>query len=72
MRLRGPAGEVIDVIAYIDTAGRDRRVYRLHKGGVFIGEYKTPDELGRQVDLATLVEDDPPPPPSQPVQDPLL
>ena len=59
MRLRGEAGEVVDVIAYIDTAGRDRRVYRLPTNGVFIGEYKTSEELGRKVDLATLVEDAP-------------
>lgn len=45
---------MVDVIAYVDTTGRHRQVYRLHRGGVFIGEYKTPDELGQHVDLATL------------------
>jgi hypothetical protein len=34
-------------------------VYRLSRHGVFVGEYKTPEELGKVVDLATLVEDDP-------------
>lgn len=59
LRLRGRSGEVVDLIAYTDTAGRDRRCYRLSRHGVFIGEYKTPEELGRVVDLAWLVEDDP-------------
>jgi hypothetical protein len=59
VRLRGKSGEVVDLFAYTDTAGRDRRVYRLSRHGVFVGEYKTPEELGKVVDLATLVEDDP-------------
>jgi hypothetical protein len=59
VRLRGKSGEVVDLIAYTDIAGRDRRVYRLRRHGVFIGEYRTPEELGKAVDLATLVEDDP-------------
>ena len=46
-----------DLIAYTDTAGPERRVCRLSRHGVFIGE--TPKELGKHVDLATLVEDDP-------------
>jgi hypothetical protein len=29
---------------------------------VFVGEYKTPEELGKLVDLAELVDDDPAPP----------
>jgi len=49
----------VRLIAYTDTAGRDRRVYRLRRHGVFIGEYQTPEELGKAVDLAALVEDDP-------------
>jgi hypothetical protein len=39
----------------------------LSRHGVFIGEYKTPAELGKAVDLAELVEEDPGqagPPPS--------
>jgi hypothetical protein len=32
-------------------------VYRLTRHGVFVGEYKTPVELAKHVDLATLVED---------------
>src|SRR5215207_10778502 len=47
MRMRGPNGAVVDVIRYTDTLGYDRRVYRLSRHRVFIGEYKTPDELGK-------------------------
>jgi hypothetical protein len=60
-RMRGPNGEVVDVISYADKLGYLRRVYRLTRHGVFIGEYKTPEELARHVELATLVEDDSPP-----------
>jgi hypothetical protein len=56
--LRGPNGEVVEVIAYRDKLGYDRKVYRLSRHGVFIGEYKTPEELGGAVGLADLVEDD--------------
>jgi integrase len=35
------------VIRYADKLGNDRRVYRLHRHGVFIGEYRTPEDLGR-------------------------
>jgi hypothetical protein len=49
----------VDVIRYRDKMQQDRRVYRLRQHGVFVGEFKTPEELGKHVDLATLVEDDP-------------
>ena len=60
VKLRGPNGEVIDVVRYTDKLGNDRRVYRLHRHGVFVGEYKTPEELAKVVDLAELVEDEGP------------
>ena len=56
--MRGPNGVVVDVVRYVDKLGYDRKVYRLSRHRVFIGEYKTPEELGRVVDLAELVEDD--------------
>ena len=55
--MTGPNGEVVDVIRYRDKFGYDRRCYRLARHGVFVGEYKTPKELGEVVDLAELVED---------------
>jgi len=56
--MREPNGEVVDVIRYTDKLGYDRRVYRLSRHGVFIGEYKTPEELGKVADLATPVEEE--------------
>jgi hypothetical protein len=58
VRMRAPGGVVVDVIRYRDKMQQDRRVYRLTRHGVFVGEYKTPEELGKVVDLAELVEDD--------------
>ena len=58
VRMRGPNGVVVDVIRYRDKMQQDRRVYRLTRHGVFVGEYKTPEELGKVVDLAELIEDD--------------
>jgi hypothetical protein len=55
--MRGPNGVVVEVIRYVDKLGYDRKVYRLSRHRVFIGEYKTPEELGKQVDLATVVEE---------------
>ena len=60
VRMRGPNGEVVDVIQYKDKLGFDRRCYRLTRHGVFIGEYKTPEDLGQVVDLAELVEEEGP------------
>jgi hypothetical protein len=59
VRMRAPGGVVVDVIRYRDKMQQDRRVYRLTRHGVFVGEYKTPAELGKVVDLAELVEDNP-------------
>jgi hypothetical protein len=56
VRMRGPRGEVVDVIRYRDKMQQDRRVYRLTRHGVFVGEYKTPDELAKVINLAELVE----------------
>jgi hypothetical protein len=58
VRMRGPEGVVVDVIRYRDKMQQDRRCYRLTRHGVFIGEYKTPEELGKVVDLARFVEDE--------------
>jgi hypothetical protein len=56
--MRGSNGEVVDVNRYTDKLDYDRRVYRLSRHGAFVGEYKTPEELGKVVDLAQLVEDE--------------
>ena len=43
------------MIRYRDKLGYDREVYRLQRHGVFIGEYRTPEELAGHVDVAELV-----------------
>jgi hypothetical protein len=58
MRMRGPNDVVVDVIRYHNKMQQDRRVYRMLQHGVFVGEFKTPEELGKVVDLATLREDE--------------
>ena len=55
--MRGPNGIKVDVIRYTDKMDNDRRVYRVTQHAVFIGEFKTPAELAKVVDLAELVED---------------
>jgi hypothetical protein len=44
--MRGPNGEVVDVIRYTDMSGYGRRCYRLQRHGCSSREYKTPEELG--------------------------
>jgi hypothetical protein len=44
--LVGESGDVVHVVSYVDRAGRDRRMYRLHIDGALMGEFKTPNELG--------------------------
>lgn len=58
VRMRGPNGVVVGVIRYRDKMQQDRRCYRLTRQGVFVDEYKTPEELGKVVDLASLMEED--------------
>ena len=55
--MRGPNGVVVDGIRYRDKMQRDRRCYRLTRHARFVGEYKTPEELGKVADLAELVQD---------------
>jgi hypothetical protein len=43
------------VVSYVDKMQTRRQVYRLKQNGVWIGDYKTVDELGEHVDLSTLV-----------------
>ena len=45
------------MVSYVDKMQTRRQIYRLKQNGVWIGDYKTVDELGKHVDLSTLVED---------------
>ena len=57
VRLRGENGETVEVVAYMDKMQTHRQVYRLRRHGRHVGDYKSVDELGKHVDLSTLVED---------------
>jgi hypothetical protein len=57
VKLWGPDGETVEVVSYVDKMQTRRDVYRLRRRGTFIGDYRTVDELGKHVDLSTLVED---------------
>jgi hypothetical protein len=61
--MRGPNGETVEVVSYVDKMQIHRRVYRLKRHGTWVGDYKSADELAKVVDLAELVEDRDVPPP---------
>jgi hypothetical protein len=56
VRLTGPGGVTVEHVTYTDKLGYTRRVLRLRRHGVFVGDYRTVEDLGREVDLATLRE----------------
>ena len=62
VRLTGPGGVTVEHVTYTDKLGYTRRVLRLKRHGVFVGDYRTVADLGREGDLATLREQDDPPP----------
>jgi flagellar biosynthesis component FlhA len=45
--MRGSEGVVVEEVRYRDKMQQDRRSYRLTRHGVFVGGYKTREELGR-------------------------
>jgi hypothetical protein len=55
--LTGPAGVSVQHVTYTDKLGYTRRVLRLARHGVLVGDYRTVDELGRHVDVDSLTED---------------
>lgn len=56
VRLTGPGGVTVEHVTYTDKLGYTRRVLRLKRHGVFVGDFRTVAELGREVDLSTLRE----------------
>jgi hypothetical protein len=57
VRLAGPGGVTVEHVTYTDKLGHTRRVLRLKRHGVFVGDFRTVDELGRHVDVTTLREE---------------
>jgi hypothetical protein len=54
VRLTGPGGVTVQHVTYTDKLGYTRRVLRLERHGVPVGDFRTVDQLGRHVDVATL------------------
>jgi hypothetical protein len=59
VRLTGPGGVTVQHVTYTDKLGYERRVLRLKRHGVFVGDFRSVEELGRHVDVAGLREDEP-------------
>jgi hypothetical protein len=58
VHLTGPGGVTVEQVTYTDKLGYPRRVLRLRRHDVFIGDFASVEELGRHVDIGALREDD--------------
>ena len=54
VHLTGPGGVTVEHVTYADELGYPRKVLRLHRNGVFIRDFRTVEELAKEVDLTTL------------------
>ena len=61
VRLTGPGAVTVEHVTYTDKLGYERRVLRLKRHGVFVGDFRSVEELGRHIDVASLHEDEPDP-----------
>ncbi len=57
VRLTGPGSVTVQHITYTDKLGYTRRVLRLERHGIVVGDFRTVEELGQHVDVGTLRED---------------
>ena len=57
VRLTGPGGVTVEHVTYTDKIGHTHRVLRLKRHGVFVGDYRSVDELARHVDVGALREE---------------
>jgi hypothetical protein len=58
VRLRGPNGEVVQYVEYVDKAGHRRRVLRLTRRGYHVGDFPSVEALADHIDVGSLIEDD--------------
>jgi hypothetical protein len=58
VRLTGPGGVTVEHVTYVDKLGYTHRVLRLKRHGVFVGDYRSVAELGREIDVATLQDEE--------------
>jgi hypothetical protein len=54
VHLTGPGGVTVEHVTYADKLGYPRKVLRLHRNGIFIRDFRTAEELAKEVDLTTL------------------
>ena len=54
--LTGPGAVAVEHVTYTDKLGYTRRVLRLRRHGILVGDFRSVEELGREVDLGTLRE----------------
>jgi hypothetical protein len=57
VKLTSPGGVTVEHVTYTDKLGHTHRVLRLKRHGVFVGDFRSVEELGRRVDVATLRDD---------------
>jgi hypothetical protein len=60
MRLRGPGGITVEQVDFVDKAGHRQRVLRARQHGVFLGDFRSVEELAKVLDVSELTEDDDP------------
>ena len=57
VKLTGPEGVTVEHVTYTDKLGHTHRVLRLERHGVFVGDYRTVEQLAREIDVASLRDD---------------
>ena len=56
VHLTGPGGVTVEQLTYTDKLGHQRKVLRLRRNGVIIRDFRTVQELAKEIDLTTLRE----------------
>jgi hypothetical protein len=58
VHLTGPGGVTVEQVTYTDKLGYQRKVLRLRRNGVFVRDFRTVQDLAKEIDLTTLREGD--------------
>lgn len=58
VKLTGPGGVTVEHVTYTDKLGYTRKVLRLKRHGVFVADFRSVDDLSKEVDVATLQEEE--------------
>jgi hypothetical protein len=57
VKLTGPGAVTVEHVTYTDKLGHTHRVLRLKRHGVFVGDYRSVEQLAREIDVASLRDD---------------